>query len=88
MQIDLTNADAVMDQLIDNWCARRALGPLRQILPCYPRASGLTDEWAALATCFKAIRVRLATELAGQELEQVVALQHLAESIVYREHVA
>ena len=88
MRIDLTNADAVIGQLIDNWCARRALGPLRQILSCYPRVSGLTDEWAALATCFKTIRVQLPTDLADQELEQVVALQHLAESIVYREHVA
>ena len=88
MQIDLANSDALMEQLIDNWCGRRALGPLRQILSCYPRVSGLTDEWAALATCFKTIRVQFATELAGQELEQVIALQHLAESIVYRQHVA
>jgi uncharacterized protein involved in propanediol utilization len=84
MQIDLTNADTVMSELIDNWCARRALGPLREILLCYPRTSGLTDEWADLAACFKAIRVRLAAELTDQELEQVIALQHLAESIVYR----
>jgi hypothetical protein len=84
MRIDLTNADAVMGELVDNWCDRRALGPLRQILSCYPRVNGLSDEWEALAICFKAIRVRLPAELAGDELEQVIALQHLAESSVYR----
>ena len=84
MPIDLSNPDAIMAQLIDGWCGRRALGPLRQILPCYPRVSGLTDEWGDLATCFKTIRIRFSAELVGQELEQVTALQHLAESIVYR----
>ena len=84
MSKDLSEPDALMAQLIDNWCARRALRPLREILSCYPRVSGLTDEWAALATCFKTIRIRFAKDLEPQELEQVIELQHLAESIVYR----
>jgi len=84
MSKDLSDPDALMARLIDNWCARRALQPLREILSCYPRVSGLTDEWAALATCFKTIRVRFAKDLEPQELEQVIELQHLAESIVYR----
>jgi hypothetical protein len=84
MQVDRTNADTLMAQLIDSWCERRALGPLREILKCYPRVSGLTDEWGDLASCFKTIRVRLPGDLVGQELEQVIALQHLAESIIYR----
>jgi len=88
MNVDLSNADTVTAKLIDNWCARRALEPLRVILPCYPRVSGLTDEWGALAAAFKTIRVRFATSLEGQELEHVIALQQLAESVVHREHAA
>ena len=75
---------ALLRQLIDSWCERRALEPLRVILPCYPLTSGLTDEWALLAKSIKTIRVQFASDLAAAELEQVIELQHLAESAVYR----
>ena len=88
MTIDLSNADAIMAQLVESWCDRRALRLLRQLLMCYPRGSGLTDEWEDLATCFKTIRMQYGNDLAGQELEQIIGLQHLAESIVFRQHVA
>ena len=88
MKIDLTNADSSMAQLVDSWCARRALQPLRVILSCYPRASGLNDEWGALAVAFKTIRAQFGASLPSQELEHVIALQHFAESIVYGEHAA
>ena len=76
--------DKALSQLIDAWCERRALDPLRIILNCYPRVSGLTDEWAALAKGLKTIRVRHGDKLAPQELETVITLQHLADSVVYR----
>ena len=43
----------LLDQLIDAWCERRALGPLSVLLPAYPPAPLHTDQWAAL---FAAIR--------------------------------
>ena len=84
MSKDLSTVDALLRQLIDCWCERRALRPLREILPCYPLVSGLTDEWASLATGLKTIRVQFASDLVAEELDQVIELQHLAESVVYR----
>ncbi len=52
MNVDANNADALMAELVDGWCERRALRPLRTILAGYLRVSGLTDERAALAVQF------------------------------------
>jgi hypothetical protein len=84
MSKDLSTVDVLLRQLIDSWCERRALRPLRIILQCYPLVSGLTDEWASLATGLKTIRAQFAADLAAKELDQVIELQHLAESVVYR----
>lgn len=84
MTKDLSTVDVLLRQLIDSWCDRRALRPLRVILQCYPLVSGLTDEWASLATGLKAVRVQFAADLVAEELDQVIELQHLAESVVYR----
>lgn len=84
MSKDLSTVDVLLRQLIDRWCERRALRPLRVILQCYPLASGLTDEWALLATGLKTIRVQFANDLVAEELDQVIELQQLAESVVYR----
>ena len=84
MSKDLSTVDVLLKQLIDGWCERRALRPLRVILHCYPLASGLTDEWATLATGLKTIRAQFAADLVAEELDQVIELQHLAESVVYR----
>jgi hypothetical protein len=45
-------------ELIDIWCERRALEPLRIVLPHSVLVSGLTDEWAELASALKTVRVR------------------------------
>ena len=50
----------------------------------YPRVSGLTDEWALLAASLKTIRFQFGEDLLATELDCVVELQHLAESVVYR----
>jgi hypothetical protein len=69
--------------LVDAWCDRRAIGPLRVILACYPLVNHLTDDWAAIASGLKAIRVRHGRDLEPNEIDTVVRLQHLAESVVY-----
>jgi len=76
--------DVLLRQIIGHWCERRALRPLRAILPCHPLVSDLTDEWASLATVLKTIRVLFANDLVAEELDQVIELRHLAESVVYR----
>jgi hypothetical protein len=70
--------------LVDAWCDRRAIGPLRVILGCYPLVNNLTDDWAALASGLKTIRVKYGHDLTPNETDAVVRLQHLAEGIVYR----
>ncbi|OOG40583.1 hypothetical protein [Rhodanobacter sp. C05] len=84
MSTDLSKVDILLAQLIDSWCERRALRPLGAILRCYPRVSGLTDEWALLAQSLKTIRYQFAGDLSADELDSVVELQQLAESVGYR----
>ncbi|MET4569096.1 hypothetical protein [Rhodanobacter soli] len=84
MSKDLSNVHVLLGQLIDGWCERRALNPLRVILSCYPLTNGFTEDWVLLATSLKTIRVQFANDLATDELEQVIELQHLAESAAYR----
>jgi len=47
---------AILDRLVTGWCERRALGPLRYILQCYPPASYLTDELHRLLEAMKDVR--------------------------------
>ena len=43
----------ILDPLIDAWCARRALRPLRFILGAYPRPQWLTDDCFQLLEALK-----------------------------------
>ncbi|MDR0776032.1 MAG: hypothetical protein LBE81_05275 [Azonexus sp.] len=70
--------------LIDAWCARRAINLLRVILANYPILNNLTDDWAAIASSLKTIRVQHSQDLEPSEMETVIKLQRLAESVVYR----
>jgi hypothetical protein len=47
---------AILDRLVTAWCARRALAPLRYILPAYPPAWNLTDECYRLLEAMKEVR--------------------------------
>ena len=38
----------ILDDLIDGWCERRALEPLRVVLEGYPPAPMVSDGWATL----------------------------------------
>ena len=73
-----------MSGLIDVLCERRALNPLRVLLPHYPMHSGLTDEWADLAVALKTVRVQYSKDLSETELDSVISLQHAAENALER----
>ncbi len=73
-----------IDKLIDGWCERRALGPLRQILRSYPLVSGLTDDWGELLNSLKDIRVACKDALKDDEATEVIELIRIVEKIVYR----
>jgi hypothetical protein len=63
-----------IDKLIDGWCERRALAPLRQILRSYPLASGLTDEWGELLNSLKDVKVFCKDALVDAETREVKEL--------------
>lgn len=64
-----------IDRLIDHWCGARHLDALRIILPDWPVAMNLTDEWARVFESLKAVREKAAAEFTAtesQELEDVI----------------
>jgi hypothetical protein len=71
-----------LEQLVNAWCDRRAIGPLRVILGCYPINNDLTDDWAAAVDGLKTVRVRHVASLTAGEMDAVVRLQHLLETAV------
>jgi hypothetical protein len=57
----------VIDGLVDGWCERRSLKPLRLILSSYPLTTGLTDEWGSLLDALKDIKGLYGQELSAQD---------------------
>jgi hypothetical protein len=53
---DAARLFAILDQLIDCWCERRALDPLRVVLPGYPLVGALTDDWATLYAAIRQLK--------------------------------
>ena len=80
--VNVSELNAAISSLVDAWCERRAIDPLRVVLGCYPMVNALTDDWGALAFGFKTIRARFCKDLPPDELEQVIAVQHLAETVL------
>jgi hypothetical protein len=72
---------SVLQSLIDAWCDRRCLSPLRHILAAYPMVSGLTDEWGELAIALENVRAFSRDQITGSEL------QSLEEAIVFARRV-
>ncbi len=48
---------ALLDGLVDGWCERRALRPLRILLPAYPMVSTLSDSWHELRGALRNLRM-------------------------------
>ena len=73
-----------IDWLIEAWCARKELGPLRRILNGSVAINGLTDGWAELLKQLQTIRAQDKGHLTETELNVVIELQHLMDSYVHR----
>lgn len=65
--------------LVDRWCERRALGPLRRILDAWPNL-GLTDGYASLREALDRVRSLERGVLTPIEEE----LAHIAETAIQR----
>lgn len=48
--------DALLAGLVNSWCDRRALSPLRCLLAAYPMHMGTSDEWHELWTALRNVR--------------------------------
>jgi hypothetical protein len=61
----------LLNGLVDGWCERRALNPLRHILSAYPLSNGLSDEWHKLYDALGDIRTLCREELEPEEKEKL-----------------
>ena len=74
-----------IDRLIDAWCERRALAPLRHILGAYPLPPlALTDSWGQLYDALKDISITCKPTLPREEWEQVKELMRQVDAIIHR----
>jgi hypothetical protein len=46
----------LLDSLVDQWCARRALAPLRCLLPAWPSPLIHSDQWQDLWRALQDVR--------------------------------
>ena len=72
------------EYLIDRWCARKQLKPLRLILNGRSGLNGLTDGWEAMLSDLKSIRAECKAELVKDEFDTLVELIHATEDLLGR----
>lgn len=72
-----------IDKLVDGWCERRCLKPLRYILQHYPLLSGLTDEWGALYESLRDIKGLCQNELTHEEQKLLVEIINAVRDVIH-----
>ena len=71
-----------LDWLIDQWCERRVLHPLRFLLAAYPSVLAHTDQFGDLLEKLRDIKGLYRNELTPEELTLVIsAINELEDSI-------
>jgi hypothetical protein len=73
-----------IERLIDGWCEKRKLQPLRLILPVYPLSGGLTEDWGDLHAALRQVRISCRDELDETEMDAVIELIHEVERVLER----
>jgi len=68
--------------LIDKWCSRTLLEPLRHLLNGQAALNGLTDGWSEMLYELKTIRAQNKDLLSNDEFEVLVNLIHAAEAAI------
>jgi hypothetical protein len=74
----------ILQRLIDDWCDRRFLGPLAEVLPAYCAFVGLTDSWTELHKALKWASIKFKHELLAEEGETLATLVISADQIARR----
>jgi hypothetical protein len=62
---------AAVDELVDQWCERRSLRALRQILVAWPSPLRLTDDWGQLREALRNVLAFARPELSSDEIGAV-----------------
>lgn len=73
-----------IDRLIDGWCNKRSLKPLRYILKSYPFCNGLTDEWGMLLESLKDIKGLCGSELTSEEKKLITEIINAVDEIIFQ----
>ena len=76
------NINEKLDYLIDRWCARKELQPLRKILNGQAEINGLTDGWQGLLLELKTIKAQDKEVIIKDEYDVVVTLIHETEKLL------
>ena len=70
--------------LIDRWCSRQELKPLRHFLNGQASLNGLSDGWEAMLSELKTIRAQYTEELKQDEFDAIVELIHATQAALDR----
>ena len=62
-----------LDWLIDQWCERRAIKPLKYILRAYPSVLAHTDQLGDFLEALRDVKGLCRSELTQQELDYVIS---------------
>ncbi len=62
-----------LDWLIEQWCERRALRPLKYVLPAYPGTLAHTDQLGDLLEALRDVKGLCREDLSQDELAQVIS---------------
>ena len=82
MDTDKKNRCQKLDYLIDQWCERRALRPLRILLSAYPDMPVHTDQFYNLLEGLRDIKGLCHSQLTSDELGYVTtAMNELEEAV-------
>ncbi|MBO0695396.1 MAG: hypothetical protein J2P56_04765 [Verrucomicrobia bacterium] len=73
------NLFKTLDVLIDGWCKRRALSPLRYLLRAYPAVLDHTDQQFQLFEALKNLKSLCRDHLTSEELQLVSQAQNFLE---------
>ena len=78
--MDIAKFENNLDYLIEKWCSRKQLAPLRRILNAQASINGLTDGLEEMLLELKTIRSQHADELEKKEMDIVIELIHATEA--------
>jgi hypothetical protein len=79
---EAADAFTTIQQLVERWCDRHALKPLRQLLPAYPLHTPQTDGWFDLYRALKDVQVFCKEELPPEEREMLrSAMNQIADTL-------